>query len=207
MLKKALGSTSRFEPVTPLARFSTRSPLAPTRGFLGLLIVFAALWFGWRWWHHARWFQPDVHAEARGTLTGRPRVGDGDGLTFSGARVRLVGIDAPELAQSCDDAGGRRHACGEEARRHLVGLIGGRTVECNWAKLDRYGRRLGLCRADDEDLNAAMVRDGWAVAYGAYEAEEAEARAARRGVWAGTFTWPQDWRREHRHREIGRAHV
>ena len=50
------------------------------------------------------------------------------------------------------------------------------------------------------ELNAAMVRRGWAVDYtryshGAYRAEEAAARADGLGVWSGRFTLPEDWRR------------
>ena len=44
---------------------------------------------------------------------------------------------------------------------------------------------------------AWMVREGWALAYGfakAYEREEAQARAAKRGLWAGTFLPPWRWR-------------
>ncbi|QLP98364.1 MAG: hypothetical protein HZY79_14655 [Rhodoblastus sp.] len=44
-----------------------------------------------------------------------------------------------------------------------------------------------------------MVRAGAAVAYGAYEREEAEARDARRGVWSSRFDRPQDWRAAHPH--------
>ena len=49
------------------------------------------------------------------------------------------------------------------------------------------------------DINAAMVRAGWAVAYKRYSndyvADEAEARVAKRGLWAGTFQQPEKWRR------------
>lgn len=163
----------------------------------GLVVLLLIVALGWRLWHHRSSDSHDLTAVSHGVVTGHPHVGDGDGLTFDGARVRLLGIDAPELAQSCDAASGGRHACGEEARSHLADLIGGNTVTCSWSRLDRYGRRLGECRAGDLDLNAAMVRDGWALAYGAHGEEEAEARAARRGVWSGGFVRPQDWRREH----------
>ena len=39
-----------------------------------------------------------------------------------------------------------------------------------------------------------MVAAGWAVAYGDYRAEEAAARAARRGLWCTEFVAPEDWR-------------
>jgi endonuclease YncB( thermonuclease family) len=40
-----------------------------------------------------------------------------------------------------------------------------------------------------------MVAEGLAVAFGAYKSEEAQARSARRGLWASEFERPQDWRR------------
>lgn len=180
-----------------MSLFRPRYPLAPTRGRLGLVIVLVCLWFGWHFRHHWPRLLHDFAPSAHGTLSGRPRVGDGDSLVFGDARVRLIGIDAPESAQSCD-GGGRSHACGVEARAHLVELIAGRDVTCDWLRLDKYRRRLARCRAGDTDLNPTMVRDGWAVAYGDFEAEEADARAHRRGIWAGTFVWPEEWRREHR---------
>lgn len=180
-----------------LSLFRPRYPLAPTRGRLGLLIVLLCIALGWRFWHHRPHFLRDFAPESRGVLTGHPRVGDGDSLVFEGARVRLAGIDAPESAQTCDLAG-RARACGDEARAHLVSLIAGRPVACDWSHLDKYRRRLARCRAGDTDLNLAMVRDGWAVAYGDFEPVEDEARIHRRGIWAGGFERPEDWRREHR---------
>jgi len=53
---------------------------------------------------------------------------------------------------------------------------------------------LGDCKAGAVDLNSAQVAAGWAVAYGDFEVEEARARGAKAGIWAGTFEWPQDWR-------------
>ena len=63
---------------------------------------------------------------------------------------------------------------------------------------DRYGRVVAVCRAAGEDLNAWMVSQGWALAYRQYSrdyvGEEADARAARRGIWRGDFVEPWDWR-------------
>jgi endonuclease YncB( thermonuclease family) len=48
-------------------------------------------------------------------VEGRARVVDGDTLEVGGRKVRLFGIDAPELDQTCD-AEGQLWACGAEAR-------------------------------------------------------------------------------------------
>ena len=130
--------------------------------------------------------------------TGRATVIDGDTLEVAGVRVRLWGIDAPESRQTCLKAE-VTYPCGQLAARHLVALVGGREVHCIARKTDRYGRTVALCRVETLDLGAAMVRDGWALAFVRYAADylglEGEARAARRGLWQGTFVPPWEWRR------------
>jgi endonuclease YncB( thermonuclease family) len=130
------------------------------------------------------------------SLSGQAFAVDGDSLSLGEARLRLEGIDAPELGQKCL-VGGRDVDCGREARNHLRALIGGADVACSGWQQDKYGRMLVRCSARSVDLNAAMVRDGWAVAFGDFDAEEREARAERRGLWQGEFQQPRDWRREH----------
>lgn len=130
------------------------------------------------------------------TVAGGMRVSDGDSLRLGERRIRLKGIDAPELAQTCTRNGGEE-TCGRASRDHLLALIGGREVTCLGAQEDRFGRLLAQCECAGIDLNAAMVRDGWAFAYGDYEREEAQARQARRGLWAYDIDNPRDWRREH----------
>lgn len=128
------------------------------------------------------------------TLHGVARIGDGDSLTLSGTRIRLEGIDAPELDQQCtrDDVA---YPCGHEAKAALQHLIGDAEATCRGGRHDRYGRLLARCTARDIDINRAMVEAGWAVAYGAYGEAQGRARRAGRGLWAGEFEQPQDWRR------------
>lgn len=134
-------------------------------------------------------------------IAGPVRVGDGDSLDIGRARVRLHGIDAVELAQHCKDAAGRDHACGEEAARTLEALVRDKIVRCDERHgVDQYGRIAAVCTADGLDLNAAMVDAGFAVAYRqhslAYVPNEDGAKAAKRGLWAGSFEMPWDYRRD-----------
>lgn len=82
----------------------------------------------------------------------------------------------------------------------LDALIAGQTVTCRRDDSDRYGRMVGTCAvlATGEDLNAAMVGAGWALAYRqystAYVGNEVAAQAARRGLWQGRFVPPWDHR-------------
>jgi endonuclease YncB( thermonuclease family) len=126
-------------------------------------------------------------------LTGAAQAIDGDSLRLAGEELRLKGIDAPEFSQICQ-VSGRDSPCGREARAHLRRLLASGLATCIGNERDRYGRLLVQCRVRGVDINAAMVRDGHAVAFGGYAAEEAEARAAYRGLWAGTFERPRDWR-------------
>ena len=112
-------------------------------------------------------------------------------------RVRLHGIDAPERDQDCRDANGKTYSCGRAAMRALSAAVAGRSVTCTPVEVDQYNRDVAVCTVDDVDLGEAMVRGGHALDYarhsrGRYAAAEREARAARRGLWAGTFETPGD---------------
>ena len=138
-----------------------------------------------------------VHAE---TLTGHPRVVDADTLTFGTERVRVEGIDAPETNQHCLDSAGQEYPCGKVATEALKTRIGTDEVRCEGTEKDQYGRLIGWCYfADESDLNDWVVRQGHALAYRKYSEKyigaEEEAEQARRGIWAGTFVPPWDWRK------------
>lgn len=142
-------------------------------------------------------------AAAPAQVTGPARVVDGDTFSVGAERVRLWGVDAPEGRQVCQNARGQGYACGDAARDQLVSLIGGRAVRCEVRDRDPYGRAVARCLAGLTDLGEAMVRAGWAIDYvqfsrGAYASAEAEARQARRGLWAGRFETPSTWRAEAR---------
>lgn len=145
---------------------------------------------------------------ASSTITGTAHVADGDTLRVDGARVRISGIDAPELSQRCGPDG-RDAPCGAMAADWLRRRVEGRQVACRTVDTDRYGRAVAVCAADGADLGAAMVEAGWATAYRryslAYVAHEGRARAARRGIWALGFEAPADYRRERRLADVPAA--
>ena len=136
--------------------------------FLALLGLFAARMYG----------EPS-------RLAGAMIVHDGDTISVGDQRIRLWGIDAPELSQTCHSEGGD-YACGRRARDALQALVAKRPVTCEWRERDRYGRLLAICHAGDTDLNGQLAEAGWAVAFGGYEGEEKRAREARRGLWAAS---------------------
>jgi endonuclease YncB( thermonuclease family) len=138
------------------------------------------------------WFSEQQGA----AIAGAARVIDGDSLWVAETEVRLFGIDAPELFQTCQRAG-RHWTCGREAAEALRAIVAERKVSCRARDRDRYGRTVAVCHAGGVDLGAAMVKGGLAVAYGAYAADEREARDARRGLWSSAFERPADWRERH----------
>jgi endonuclease YncB( thermonuclease family) len=134
-------------------------------------------------------------------VSGYATVVDGDSLNIAGTSIRLHGVDAPEGRQSCT-RDGARWACGDAAAEALEALVAGRTIVCTEKDIDQYGRTVAQCTNGEADLGAELVRSGLALAYRQYSSdyvgEEAEAKSARRGVWAGTFTPPWEWRRHPR---------
>lgn len=130
---------------------------------------------------------------------GMGRAIDGDSLKVGQEEVRLHGIDAPELTQSCVRKA-ERWACGSAARDQLSRLISGRQVNCISVGVDRYGRTLGRCRVGETDLNRTMVATGYALAYRrystAYVSAEESAKVGKRGLWSGTFELPSEMRHQ-----------
>lgn len=132
------------------------------------------------------------------TLSRAVRVIDGDTLAIGSERIRLLGIDAPELAQTCRRSDGTDWGCGQAAAAALSAEIGGRSIQCERKDRDHYGRTIAICRVGDTDLNAQLVRDGLAVAHKDYSKryvpQEIAARLAKRGIWATEFLSPREWR-------------
>jgi endonuclease YncB( thermonuclease family) len=135
------------------------------------------------------------------TLTGRVvSIADGDTLTLLTAanqqvKVRLHGIDTPEA----------RQPWGTRARQALSEITFRHDVRVEVKDTDRYGRTVGRVYAGPLDVNAELVRRGMAWVYSRYNRDpalpalEAEARAARRGLWADPRPVPPwDWRRQNR---------
>lgn len=141
---------------------------------------------------------PSLEACAQRTIhRGVPSLIDADTLDVDGCRLRLFGIDAMEAHQTCR-RNRRVWACGEAAIAALDALIAGRAIVCETVQRDRFRRILARCRVGRVDINAWLVREGWALADRAYSTdfvvEEALAERERKGVWAGSFIPPWEWR-------------
>ena len=132
------------------------------------------------------------------SITGPAWVLDGDTIVVAGERIRLHGIDAPELDQTfwCR---GQELACGAMAMAALEALVAGVTLRCDAVERDRHGRLVAKCFSPNGiDIGRRLVSAGWALAYRYYSMDyvkaEDETRRAGRGLWRGTFTKPWEWR-------------
>src|SRR3569623_1683515 len=131
------------------------------------------------------------------TLQGKVvHIADGDTLTVlvddEQVKVRLAEIDAPESRQDY----------GQRAKQALGNLVFGQVVTVDDEGKDRYGRTIGHVHLGPLDVNAEMVRTGYAWVYVKYAKDQSlytledEARAARRGLWASDARVPPwEWRK------------
>lgn len=130
---------------------------------------------------------------------GAARVVDGDTLEVGAVRVRLHGIDAPELGQVCTHPDGARWDCGTWMADQLRARLDGRKVRCRAIETDRYGRTVATCTLDGQDVGRMLVRDGLALAYRkysmAYDLDEKGAVVAGRGLHGYLMARPEDHRR------------
>jgi micrococcal nuclease len=112
-------------------------------------------------------------------------VSDGDTITVLRDRkvsikVRLEGIDAPELHQDF----------GQKARKFTAAMVFGKVVTVNVLKNDRYGRSVARVMVNGKDVSLELVRAGLAWHYRHYSRDpalaraEADARAKKRGLWS-----------------------
>jgi endonuclease YncB( thermonuclease family) len=118
------------------------------------------------------------------------KVVDGDTIDIvdSGMdahRIRLKGIDAPEKSQ----------AFAIEATRSLLGMVIGKEVTVEWAKVDDWNRIIGRVIVNEQDVCLEQIRAGMAWHFKRYENEQSvqerelydrsqnEAQSARKGLW------------------------
>ena len=121
---------------------------------------------------------------------------DGDSLIVNGVKTRMYGIDAPEYDQMCI-SNNEEYPCGQIAKQELQNIITDKTI-CSIKGKDKYDRILTICYNDGQDINAELVRKGLVVAYKRYSEDyikqETEAKENNRGIWSGTFVYPEKYR-------------
>ena len=115
----------------------------------------------------------DVKSEEVKIISGIAKVTDGDTIRIEGKKIRFFGIDAPEKKQQCKKpwltisfiSFSKNYPCGKISTDKLKKKINNKLIICEWTNKDRYKRYIAECFKDKTNINAWMVRNGYAVAY------------------------------------------
>ena len=143
-------------------------------------------------------------------IKGLSKIIDGDTVHINSKKIRLEGIDAPEIKQQCKKDFlkisvyigfnfTRDYSCGVVSKNKLIEKINNTEINCISTSKDRYKRYLATCYKEKINLNKWMVRRGYAVAYKRYSkdyvGDENYARENKLGIWQGKFIRPEKWRK------------
>ena len=143
-------------------------------------------------------------------IIGISKVIDGDTIHINNFKIRLEGIDAPEMSQKCkkeflkiSSTIGfifyKDYNCGEVSKKKLKDKINESEIKCISSSKDRYKRYIATCFKGQTNLNQWMVRNGYAIAYRRYNKkyipDEDFAKENKLGLWKGKFMDPEKWRK------------
>ena len=119
-------------------------------------------------------------SEETNNFFGKAEVIDGDTVRIKETKIRLFGIDAPEKKQFCKKdylnififAFKKKYPCGQISRQKLKKFLNNQIIHCKVKdEKDRYKRYLGICYKGNSDINAWLVKNGYAVSYRKYSKE------------------------------------
>jgi len=137
------------------------------------------------------------------SVSGPATVIDGQTVMIGDARYVLYGIAAPRLGQTCEWPD-QEIPCGDVSRTALMDLVIASTVNCTSVADEEdpdntpNSAIIAHCEVGGFDLGRNMVHTGWAVVDrrigDRYSDTEDNARAAKRGLWKGSFTLPWEWK-------------
>lgn len=135
-------------------------------------------------------FLVPAFAESDTAIVGPITVVDGETLEIQNQRVKLWGVDAPELDQTCHDGQGGAYNCGKESASALSRWLGElQPVQCEPRGNDNAGNVIAICyTATGDDIAGWMVRNGYAIDWpkysnGFYSVPQNEAQQAKNGIW------------------------
>jgi endonuclease YncB( thermonuclease family) len=123
---------------------------------------------------------------------------DADTFDVGAIRVRVFGIDAPEMDQLCVTEQGVKWPCGQWVTDQARALYQGREAVCEKLDVDRYDRVVARCHLDGVDIGQELVSEGLALAYRKYsmdyDLDEKAAAINDRGLHASHVQSPAQFR-------------
>ena len=132
-------------------------------------------------------------------ISGKPKLIDGRTLDFDGQQVRLWGLDAPDMDQSCFSP--KKHfpyPCGASAFEKIGKMLRDQVLVCKGDEHDEEGRLIAICYSGRIEVNEQQVLSGWAVAdtrqSDRYMRMQNTAKQFRDGLWRMVFVMPWEWR-------------
>ena len=140
----------------------------------------------------------DAQNKTKIVSTTKVIITDGDTIKFNNKKIRLHGIDTPEIKQLCRNKDDEDYNCGIKAKLALINLISSHQVKCLIHGKDRYQRLIGTCFVNEININEWLVKKGWALAYRKYSKDYVDAELFAKnnqvGLWQGKFLKPWVWR-------------
>jgi len=150
----------------------------------------------------------DVRSEEIKEISGNAQIVDGDTIKINSKKIRLYGIDAPEIKQMCKKpyltiiflTFTKDYPCGKISTEKLKKKINNKVITCKILGVDRYKRYIGECYKRNLNLNSWLVSNGYAVVYRKYSKKyvsyEINAKNQKLGMWQGKFEMPWEYRRK-----------
>ena len=133
------------------------------------------------------------------SINGKAIIIDGDTIHIGKNKIRLYGIDAPEINQTCTIEK-IIWECGIDSSQALESIISENEVRCEIMDIDRYRRFVAICFVKNINLSQYMVQNGWAIAYRYYSDDfindEKIAKNNKVGIWQGKFQEPYLFRKQ-----------
>ena len=112
-------------------------------------------------------FKPSFSDE----IIGSAKIIDGDTLKIENEKIRLLGIDAPEIKQTSKKpyltialfTFYQDYNCGENAKLQLEKYIKKKIIKCIYHSKDKWNRLIGECYLEKKSINSWMVKNGYAI--------------------------------------------
>jgi len=150
-LRSRMATTSQMQPHLPMSRRKLRMKPSGARlasTIMGCLIVLV---------------MSPVSAKDFFFRASEIRVVSGDTLRARKLTIKLVGVDAPKLAQRCRTPAGTMVRCGRRSRDELVSMVAGRQLHCVTEGAPSGGRTVAVCYVGEVELHAELAERGFVI--------------------------------------------